>query len=575
MFVTYQDFKASTTVEGILQFIGTLSGDDLPQIDAEQLLAQMTLQTEGDKNCVTIPLQLGDISAEIKLFATKVEEKYTFTHATATLGDVSLSIVPCSQWTMPQQTGEYPEILGLTQLIQNGAISATATVGDISADVMFDIASCALHVKMGQLTATLKDNVLFAQLGQAKVGLDVDSIPQLLQLFQPLLGENIQMPQLSLQDVLAALSSVTAQKTNDGVKFSATFEDIYFEALLVSDAEGWMLHSVTVQLSDITATLQPSQNQLPQIGIADEYTDVTQMAKQFAPSIVSLLQAQGYSAEIDAVANVDGKDFRIAGNILIDGTGNVSAVADIFENGVTLANADIVFADGKIFLQINGVKAAFELPQQGETIPLQTGNATLDAIIGEITRIVNKIQSATVASGLCHAVGQSYLQQRSFANNGKRRIYRNRHRGPFAVDCGGKTFRKNRTIAHCRHNLARHTGRGGNLATGKRAKWRRLRSESQRKRKRNNIPTHRRPVEGRNLRQCTNCQRCCEVALRRRHGVHQNGQCGNKPWQRTNCTTAFGVGLGFLFAHDGHCNNSQLVANKPRRQYPHFIAVRR
>lgn len=393
MFVTYQDFKASTTVEGILQFIGTLSGDDLPQIDAEQLLAQMTLQTEGDKNCVTIPLQLGDISAEIKLFATKVEEKYTFTHATATLGDVSLSIVPCSQWTMPQQTGEYPEILGLTQLIQNGAISATATVGDISADVMFDIASCALHVKMGQLTATLKDNVLFAQLGQAKVRLDVDSIPQLLQLFQPLLGENIQMPQLSLQDVLAALSSVTAQKTKDGVKFSATFEDIYFEALLVSDAEGWMLHSVTVQLSDITATLQPSQNQLPQIGNADEYTDVTQMAKQFAPSIVSLLQAQGYSAEIDAVANVDGKDFRIAGNILIDGTGNVSAVADIFENGVTLANADIVFADGKIFLQINGVKAAFELPQQGETIPLQTGNATLDAIIGEITRIVNKIQN--------------------------------------------------------------------------------------------------------------------------------------------------------------------------------------
>lgn len=232
MFVTYRDFKASTTVEGILQFIGTLSGDDLPQIDAEQLLAQMTLQTEGDKNCVTIPLQLGDISAEIKLFATKVEEKYTFTHATATLGDVSLSIVPCSQWTMPQQTGEYPEILGLTQLIQNGAISATATVGDISADVMFDIASCALHVKMGQLTATLKDNVLFAQLGRES-RLDVDSIPQLLQLFQPLLGENIQMPQLSLQDVLAALSSVTAQKTNDSVKFSATFEDIYIEALLV------------------------------------------------------------------------------------------------------------------------------------------------------------------------------------------------------------------------------------------------------------------------------------------------------------------------------------------------------
>ena len=345
VYVKYQDFQGSTTVDGITQFAQTLtsllgqggeSASQLGDINADELLAGLTYSMSADgKVCtVNLPLELGDMQINACLYADVDGETYTFTYADVSVGDIKLQLAPQS-WQVPVRSGAYPEILGIADIICDGKLSLNADIrlplGDgynVHADILADLAARAMSLRAdlgngnGTLNAVLSNNVIYADFGEVKVKLDLDDAQALTQLLQNFTGNSqAAMPSISASSVIAALGNITATQVQDGaVTLQLPLGGFAVSVGLVQDGNSWHISGLQLDSDSVTAAVVPSQDAAQQTvtvpADAADYTDITPVAVTFAEPIANMLKGNGFGADFRLQLDLFGEIFDVSGNAI-------------------------------------------------------------------------------------------------------------------------------------------------------------------------------------------------------------------------------------------------------------------
>lgn len=418
LFVTYQDFKGSTTVDGIMGLVNALMPNGLgggtggsESDEEDDLLANASYEVKDGVCAVNLPLSLGNTVLDVNFYANVNGDRYEFTSAAATLGDITVNILPVTEVSVPERSGEYPEILGLTDLIKNGMISAEVNAFGVSADVLFDLATNNLYAHAGDVELTMQQQTLFASLGELKFKLALADINDLLTLVKTYinLDNAVQMPTVTLDGVLSALNAIKATSDGGGVVFSLDLDGLTANVKLVTGANGWNLQEIAVTFGENTVTLCPSDAacQIPDVN-ADEYADVTDVAETFLTPVVNLIKAESYGAEFNASVVLDNKTYEINGSFVYDRFGNIAVNATASEAGKTLIKADVTVANGAVYLNVNGVKAAFKLPENNggsdsmdiskAVGAIKGANETVDKLIENLLTVVDNVKNFDISN---------------------------------------------------------------------------------------------------------------------------------------------------------------------------------
>ncbi|MGN1040932.1 MAG: hypothetical protein ACI4QL_05835, partial [Candidatus Fimimonas sp.] len=409
----FQDFHASTTVEGISAFVATLLPDSnfsLTDLDLDNLLNSVTFEIKNGIARVNIPVDVAGVALSVDFFATANDGNYTFTNAKIYFGTLKAELAPTESWEKPAYDGEYPEILGLLNLIDNGAITLATNVDGLDVSAMLDIATGGVYVSSDVVSAALKDNTLFAQAGNAKIKFSLQDADALLAIVEQIAGVELDVPQISVktEDLFALLGGISAEKQDDAVVLSASVESLGLCAnvKLAVAQDGWQLECISVVLGEKTLEIVPAERfETPQID-EENYVDVSEVAQTLAPSVISLFNSQNYQGKLNLQV-VRGEDvFALNGAVLVEVLTDeeqnkqiaLSVDATVSQNGQSKIDANVVLCDGTLYLDVNGFKYATEI-SGGETsvdvaqiisqLPqIDVQNEALAALIEKVQAIV-------------------------------------------------------------------------------------------------------------------------------------------------------------------------------------------
>ena len=437
IFLKYQDFKGSTTVDGIMGLvdtIGSLVSTDgssmdtsaLDDIDLEALLAELsyTVSDDGTLCTVSLPVSLLGLDINANLYADINGETYTFTQAVITIGDVQLTIVP-QKWQVEEIVpGEYPELLGLADLIAEGKLALTANVtlpiGDVDykvdADLLVDLATLNLSASArlgnnGTAYITFVDGIAYVAFGGLKVKLDTANLDELMQLIDGLVdtekAPSIEMPDIASM-LIGALQSISATQTAPSeVAFSLNVEELQLTLTLRAVNNRWQLHRIAVSGYGIDAVIAPSEAFADVTSPADaqNYADITKVIDTFDDPILAIVNASSYGADFDLDVTLGQKNYVLQGNFALDVNGNVKVVATVFTDNVGIINADVIYANNTVFLTVNGIKVAFAVnPDAGsdseidfeQAIDELLANEQIQALLEghqELAQLIDELQS--------------------------------------------------------------------------------------------------------------------------------------------------------------------------------------
>lgn len=391
VYLQYQNFKASTTVGGIAEFAGAIAAllgeqdadssfeELIPaDFDIASVLEELTysVSEDGVQCIVTLPLNLAGMEICVNFYADVVDGAYNFTHATVSVNDVQINIT-LRKWTVEEPSGVYPEILGLVDLISNGKLSLNADVklpiGDrfynVNADMLVDLATRNLAINAtlgnnGVLTALLVDDVVYVAFGELKFKLDVTNVDSLLELVTELTGEtpSVNMPQVSLDNVLCALMAITVTEGSDGtVSMQLALDEIDLSVNLADVNGRWQVVDVVIEANGVKATITPaeSQDEVTAPADTDAYADVTELMETFANPILDILHGESFGTDFAVKLTVGDKYYGVTGSVAVDIRKTLHLTATIWDGDVGIIDADVIYADGTVFLTVNGVKVAF------------------------------------------------------------------------------------------------------------------------------------------------------------------------------------------------------------------------
>ncbi len=412
LYVTYQDFKGSTTVQGMTEvfsaFMPKGSADLLGAINTDEILANIKYSITDNVCTVNIPLNLGDVYIDVNIFADVVEGGYKFSGAAVQAGEFKLSLKPASEFAAPDHTDGYEEILGLLDLVQNGIIYGSIDAFGMQADVMFDLSTMSLYATGGDIELVYTDNNVYVTFGAVKLKLDIGDVDYVMALlkYAGIVDGNaeIEMPQISAEQVLALLADITATKTDNGVRFDLGFGDISAALYLVTAENGWNIDRVEVNFNGNNITLAskaPFAEEIPAVN-ADAYTDVTELLDTFVPPLALLTKADGYGADFNFNLVINGEKYDVEGMFRMDAEGGVKIFANAYKGSVKLLKADVTVVNNVVYLDINGVKTAFKTDGNNlfadidlkQTISELSGvNQCADGIIEAVLNVIDKIKN--------------------------------------------------------------------------------------------------------------------------------------------------------------------------------------
>lgn len=404
LLLNYEDFNASTTVDGLTQIAGTFSsllGTDVPQaasedseqsgFDAGAILNKLTYTISDDKNTCTVsiqltsddlPVDLGDLTVDAKLVGYLEGESYNFAYADIALGDISIHIAP-EEWTPVVIDGNAPEILGLADLLGNGKLSLNADVRlplfgteyDVNADLLADFGNKSVKAEAtlnhnGKAELCFVDNVAYAAFGeQLRFKLDVSDVDGLAQLFGDLFGETLSSSNLiatsdfDTAKLLALFGGFEAVNTGSGkVALVLTVGEMKLSLNLAAVDSRWNIETINAQGYGVNATIAPKTNfeDITAPADADSYADVTKLVDTFAQPIADLVRGKGYGIELtDMRVTLDGKQYDVKGSIALDESGKVKVDVTVYDGNVGIVDAVVTVADGNVYLTLNGVSVAF------------------------------------------------------------------------------------------------------------------------------------------------------------------------------------------------------------------------
>ncbi len=421
LFVTYQDFKGSTTLDGIMGLVQTLlpkqddGADDSGESEiGDDILSKFTYSINDGHCVVNMPITLGDINLEANIYADIVDGKYVFTGADAKLGELRIDVKPAEQWEVPEIKGEYPEILGLLDLVKNGVVAVNANVNGLSVDAMIELSSKSLYAKAGDLSVIMRDNVAHLTYGEVKLKLalsDINELADLIGLFVDG-GINLEMPSISVDTVLAMLSNIKAVNTNGVTAFVIEIGDISASIELQAASNGWNVSGINVSYNGLDLQVTPEDKFVDVIPVVDgtQYADITDIVNTFAEPISKLIKGGSYGVDFAAALNFNGKGYLLDGYFTYDNVGNIQVNATIGNNEATYINADVVFADGNLYIDLNGIKLAFELPKNNAQIDFAGIVEQLSGIDENVDKFID------VVEGIIGAVAEFDIAQFDFVN---------------------------------------------------------------------------------------------------------------------------------------------------------------
>lgn len=402
IYLKYQDFKASTTINGITELVATLTpllgggGDGLTfdGIDAESLLDNLTYTVVNNEVIVSLPVTLGELTVDANLYGYVVGDSYSFAGAIIHIGDVTLTLVP-NKWTVAVRTGEYPEILGLTDLLQNGkvALNANLKLGEynVTADVLADIATGNFEVSVelgnnGTVNLACVNGVFYAKFGEVKVKLDTANIDQLLEIVYNYTGiKLVGAPSIKVnaQSVLKLLGSIRATKADKGVDFNLSVLGIDATLSLANNDGRWCLDRITATMGGVNATVVGADalGDVVEPSDAEDYADITRLVETFADPILNILRGDVYGAEFGATLNVYGKQYKVNGSVSVDLRKTLKLDATVYDGSLGIIDAQVIYANEMVYLTLNGVKVAFS-----------TANNSEVDIIAQIGKLLNNEQ---------------------------------------------------------------------------------------------------------------------------------------------------------------------------------------
>lgn len=413
LYVTYQDFKARTTVDGIMGAVGAL----IPQADAASaddgngILDNLTYSVNDGLCTVSLPLELGSEKIEIGIYAAVTDNGYQFKNARAVFGSLELNIELASAFGMPERSGEYPEILGLLDIVQNGVIYGNVNAFNMDVDVMFDIANQSLYATGDNLSVIYNGDAIYAELGAIKAKLNVSDIERIATLLRLAGIADVDFaaitPQISVEQILTLLSDIQATVTDNGVKLSLGAEDLSADVYLVSADSGWNLDKVTIEFSGNIVTIAVSAPFETEIHSVDgsEYADVMDLAIEFINPIASIISASSYGVEFGFDVTANNKIYNAVGSFIYDSNKNVCVNAEVTSGAARLVETNVIVADGVVYLAVNGIKTAFAVGKNTsktditELVNQIYGlNNDVDGVIEAVCAIVDAAKSLDFSS---------------------------------------------------------------------------------------------------------------------------------------------------------------------------------
>lgn len=415
LLVDYQDFKGSVAVEDVLSLVSSVvapsQGNEKISLDADKLLEAASFAADGSTCSVNLPLALSqDITAIVNIYGKADGESYVFTKADVQIDDISVDVELCQGFDVPEHSGEYPDVLGLLDVINGNVISVNASLGDIKADVAYDLAANKLIATAGDLTACMQNETVYVALGEVKLKVALSDLKILVSLLGDAFGNLSSalpsMPQLpqTAEEIVALISDVTATATENGVAFNLVLDGINASVELTANDGKWNLQAATVAIGNSTLTLSPSSAPVTFPQIDDEqYVDVTKLAFSYVSPITALLKAENYGAEFDVDVTVGGNTYDVIGSALFGKNGDVNVNANVSMGGKLLAKADVAYVNGALYLNVNGVKLALNtasLPQANlaKILGVLQQNDDVANVIGEITTVADKFANFDLAT---------------------------------------------------------------------------------------------------------------------------------------------------------------------------------
>lgn len=438
IYLKYQDFQGSTTVDGITELIDSLTAlvskdgansSLLGDFDVEQLLEGLTytISDDGKQCAVSLPVEIEGLAINANLYADIDGDNYTFTNANIAIGDVSISIVP-QAWTVASRVGSYPEILGLIDLIENGTLALKAEFSlplngrnlEARADAQFNLATMngALNVNVEnyELEAVLVDNIVYMTLGEVKAKCDLTNIDSLVDFVGNLVGDSLTADSLdmSIADLLAILGGFTATEADGGVTLGLTVDGVQIALDLYNSNNRWQIGSVNAHSDQFTATVLPSEYNLDVEAPADgdSYADVTQLVETIVLPIIDLINGKGFGVTFNLMVATDSATYSVYLNIRTDIRGNLCVEVKVYDKSACILSAEVYYAYNTVYLTLDGIKVAFRtsisassgdlsetINQLLESEQLQSilaGNEPLADIVNEITALVSQISDISL-----------------------------------------------------------------------------------------------------------------------------------------------------------------------------------
>ena len=421
IYLKYADLQASITVDGIMGFVATVAplfadggmGDGLGELDlnVDELLANLTyeISEDGAECVVSLPLSLGGLDVDAKLYADVDGDSFTFRSAVVKLGEITLTIEPHA-WQVEQRQGEYPDMTGLLDAITLPVMNlrGDVNVGDVELNLEISVDVINLDVwatvQMNDEMVYLRyvDGVLYVTYGNVAIMLDTTNLGEIIEAVGGLLGADV--PSLGSIDIdvnsiLSALSfNLTSATPNislaiSGIEASVNFTKVdgvlYFDSVYASIGDG-----------TINATFELNDRQAYKLDKVGDFVDGNALIESVLETVAAFKNSNGITAELSADVTVNGKAYALALTLKYNG----GLYADLTLSGADgeMITVEIYFVDGTLYFDVNGIRQAIKLDLQ-QTNALD-GDA-LQQLMAEVKELIAQLDNETL-NGVVEGIQQ-------------------------------------------------------------------------------------------------------------------------------------------------------------------------
>lgn len=379
-YVKLDKFKARGTIEQINGMLGQILplfdvealdlSSTFNEIDLSSLLNNATLTKNDTSVSVNIQIPLGNISIDATLNFNE-EEKVTFIGATATIGDINLSLVPNDHLTVSKIEGNYHDIVSLLDIIdQDNNINLNVSIGDITALVKFNLDTLTADIAIDDLLAKYSDNVIYLNYKDIKAKFNVSDFDSVMTKLSPILEGRVSLPDIKgiidnlevIPLLKEAISTLSMTEEENSLAISTTVENIDVNVLLNTTDGKYTFNSISLNSNKTEITVAPNEEDISTIDDVTYYNDIMPLIN------------------------------------LIDDNGNVSFTLDV--NGIKI-DATINLITLKAFILVADVQAMIDFNTGNiyacyPGIKVKTNFEDLEGIIEEIKPIINKFAGETV-----------------------------------------------------------------------------------------------------------------------------------------------------------------------------------